>query len=341
MIPSSGGAGARPAGRFSAMRIAFIEPHLELYGGIRRIMELSNRLARMGHDVAIFHPSGEPCRWMEGLAKTRPTREIRGESFDAVVFNDPPHFEIASRARACVKAFYILCLDDRERLKGFNPKIFWPKKGRVIALKCALSMPFLKISNASWMQTYLSEQLGVDTELLIGGVNREVFRPVEAPREAGIFRILCSGDPRERKGTDTIRSAFDDVRSGGSAVELVTYHGKGIPQDAMADTYCSADLFVDAQWYAGWNNPVAEAMACGVPVVCSDIGGVNDFAIHEETALLFPPGRADRLARAIRRMMGDESLRLRLKINALNRMARFDWDASARRLHDLLETHLS
>jgi hypothetical protein len=40
-------------------------------------------------------------------------------------------------------------------------------------------------------------------------------------------------------------------------------------------------------------------------------------------------------------MMGDESLRLRLKINALNRMARFDWDASARRLHDLLETHLS
>jgi glycosyltransferase involved in cell wall biosynthesis len=215
--------------------------------------------------------------------------------------------------------------------------MLWPKRGRLLSLKRALSMPFLKMSNASWMHMYLRDVLGVENELLVGGVNREVFHPTEVARPSRPFRVLCSGDPRERKGVDTIREALDLVRGDAPDVELATYYGKGIPQNAMADTYCSADLFVDAQWYAGWNNPVAEAMACGVPVVCSDIGGVADFAFHEETALLFPVGRADRLARAIQRMMQDEALRHRLKINALNQIVRFDWNRSAARLHRLLE----
>lgn len=68
-----------------------------------------------------------------------------------------------------------------------------------------------------------------------------------------------------------------------------TYCGKGISQEKMAEKYSSADIFVEASWQAGWNNPVAEAMACKVPVVCTDIGGVKDFAFHEKTALLVPP----------------------------------------------------
>jgi glycosyltransferase involved in cell wall biosynthesis len=303
------------------------------------VMELSNRLSRLGDDVTIFHPTGEPCAWMEGLATTRPTSELAGEAFDAVVFNDPPHYDLALKSNARVTAFYILCLDDRERLGKFSLKILWPRRGRIMALKRALSLPFLKIANATWMQLYLAQELGVDAELLIGGVNREVFRPVPVDRPPDVFRILCSGDPRERKGTDTIREAFEMVRRDHSAVELFTYHGKGIPQERMAETYCSADLFVDAQWYAGWNNPVAEAMACGVPVVCTDIGGVADFAFHEETAVLVPVGNAERLASAIRRMIRQGDLRERMRQNALRAVARFDWDVSAGRLHRILESH--
>lgn len=327
---------ARPAGRPATMRIAFIEPHLELYGGIRRVMELSNRLVRLGDDVTIFHPSGAPCAWMEGLAETRRTSNLLDGEFDAVVFNDPPDYGLALRSRARVKAFYILCLDDRERLRKFSPKMFWPRKGRIMALKRALSLPFLKIANATWMQLYLSRELGVDAELLIGGVNRKVFRPVTIGRSAGVFRVLCSGDPRERKGTDTIRAAIEIVRRRHPSVELVTYHGKGIPQERMAEAYCSADLFVDAQWYAGWNNPVAEAMACGVPVVCTDIGGVADFAFHEETAVLVPVGNAERLASAVLRMIADGDLRQRMRQNALRAVSKFDWEDSAKRLHRLL-----
>jgi glycosyltransferase involved in cell wall biosynthesis len=176
----------------------------------------------------------------------------------------------------------------------------------------------------------------MDSLLLIGGINRDMFHPVEVPRDPGVFRVLCSGDPRERKGTDTVQAAFEIVRRRFPDAVLDTYHGQGIPQERMAQKYASADLFVDAQWYAGWNNPVAEAMACGVPVVCTDIGAVGDFAFDGETALLVPVNDADSLARAMIRMIEEDALRARLREAALRRIGRFDWDEAAGRLVGIL-----
>ena len=156
-------------------------------------------------------------------------------------------------------------------------------------------------------------ELGLDAQLLIGGINRDMFHPVEVARDDGAIRILCSGDPRERKGTDTVEAAFEVVRDRYPQAVLDTYHGQGIPQEKMAYKYAAADIFADAQWYAGWNNPVAEAMACGVPVVCTDIGAVRDFALHEETALLVPVSDTVALAAAMIRMIEDTALRTRLR----------------------------
>ena len=111
-----------------------------------------------------------------------------------------------------------------------------------------------------------------------------------------------------------------------------TYHWKGLPQSEMARMYASADIFVDGQWHAGWNNPVAEAMACKVPVVCTDIGGVADFAFHEKTSLLVPARNPKAMANAIIRLVRDESLRNSLSERGYRHIVQFDWDESARKL---------
>jgi len=330
------GAGAAPA---PAMRISFVEPHLELYGGIRRILEFANRFAARGETVKIYHPAGTPCTWMECRAEVRRTESLFEDEHDVVVFNNPPDYKLVRRARAKLKVFYILALYDRERLKRFDPKIYWPRKGRMLTLKRCLQLPFLHVSNASWMREWLRDNLGLETHLQLGGINRDLFRPVEAGRRDGRFRILCSGDPRRHKGTATIVEAVKRVALRYPNVELATYHGKGIPQSEMAATYCGADLFVDAQWYAGWNNPVVEAMACGVPVVCSDIGGVADFAFHGKTALLAPARDIGAFTHEIVRMMESAELRRRLAEGALAHVARFDWDVSAAPSLDLLYRH--
>jgi glycosyltransferase involved in cell wall biosynthesis len=324
------------------MKISFVEPHLELFGGIRRVVELSNRLIDSGESVSIFHPAGTPCAWMPCKARVRPLADVFREQHDAIIFNDPPQYKIVQRTSSRLKVFYILGLYDRDRLKRFSLKLLWPKKGRVVSIQRILRLPYLKLTNATWMQRFLADELRVHAELVIGGVNRDVFHPVSVPRIRDRFRILCTGDPRPYKGMDTVTRAHAIVKARHPRVELDTYYGKGIPQDRMAETYAGADLFVDAQWNtgSGWNNPVAEAMACKVPVVCTDIGGVEDFAFADTTALLVRERNPEGLAEAMIRLIDDEKLRIGIGEAGYRHILQFDWDKSAETLKRVLYSNI-
>lgn len=316
------------------MRIGFIEPHLKVFGGIRRIVELSNRLVRRGHDVTIFHPAGTPCEWMECLAATRPSDSCLETPHDVIVYNDPnPHdYRLARRAPARLRVFFVLELYEIPLLTGFHPTLYLPRNQRTRYMRKSLRSPALKLTNATWLSEWLRERMNIESELLIGGVNTEMFHPVELTRDPRRFVVLCSGDPRERKGTRTIERAVEIAARREPRIELATYHGRGIPQSSMAEAYGRADLFVEASWQAGWNNPVVEAMACGVPVVCTAIGGVRDFAFDERTALLVPPRDPEAMAAAILRMVDDDTLRDRLRGEALCHVRSFSWDESAARM---------
>ena len=77
-------------------------------------------------------------------------------------------------------------------------------------------------------------------------------------------------------------------------------------------------------------------MACKRPVVCTDIGGVQDFAFNENTALLVPPRDSEAMARAILRLIREPQLRQRLASNAFDHITTFSWDASAARLEHII-----
>ncbi len=324
------------------MRVSFIEPHLEVFGGIRRVIEISNHLAGGGDEVSIYHPEGTPCAWMECAAKVKKLDEIFFDKHDVIVFNDPPHFKIARKIKAGLKVFYILGLYEKSRLEKYSLKILWPKKGREMSIKRSLKLPFLKIASATWISEYLTAKLHVACEVVPGGINKNVFHPVSNTPSHGKIRILSTGDPREYKGMRTVIQAFEIIKKKYSGISLETYYGRNIPQELMAKTYGSADIFVDAQWGSGcgWNNPVAEAMACKVPVVCSDIGGVKDFAFHERTALIVPEKNVVETAGALMRLIRDERLRDDLSRRAYNHISRFTWADSAEKFRSIITRSL-
>jgi len=328
---------------YRIVKISFVEPYLKLCSGVRRIIELSNRLTERGHDVTIFHSDGSPCEWMKCIAKVKDYEAVLMEEHDVIIYNDPNpiDYSLVKKAKAKLKVFYVLELYNKELLKGFNLKIYLPGNERMLILKKSLCSPYLKLSNATWEKDWLKENMNIDSKLLLGGVNFKMFYPIEKREDKDDFRILCSGDPGERKGTKNILKAFEIVKKEEPKVILDTYHGKGIPQEKMAEKYCSADIFVEASWQAGWNNPVAEAMACKVPVVCTDIGGVKDFAFHEKTALLVPPEDSQAMASAILRLLRDEKLKETLRDHAYNHIRKFDWDKSAERLEEILNSELT
>ena len=302
------------------------------------MIELSNRLTERGHDVTIFHPEGSPCGWMKCIARIRPCDAVLRERHDVVIYNDPNpvDFRLARKASARLKVFYVLELYEIPLLRCSELKLRLLRNGRMLYMKKSLVSPGLKLTNATWLRRWLRENMYIESKLLIGGVNTEMFYPADVQKNEGEIRVLCSGDPRPRKGTEAIIEAVRIAGEEEPRIVLDTYHGAGIPQEKMGEKYSSADIFVEASWQAGWNNPVAEAMACRVPVVCTDIGGVEDFAFDGETALLVPPRDPRAMASAILRLIRDDGLRESLRDNAFKHIKAFNWDNSAEKLERIL-----
>jgi glycosyltransferase involved in cell wall biosynthesis len=112
-----------------------------------------------------------------------------------------------------------------------------------------------------------------------------------------------------------------------------------LPQDRMAWLYGQADVFVTAEWRAGWANTAAEAMACGVPVVCTPSGS-RDFAENGRTALVAPFPLAGAIRKRIERLICDQPLRRRLAEAGLEKIGEFTWSRLADRLIEEFSSRL-
>ena len=96
-------------------------------------------------------------------------------------------------------------------------------------------------------------------------------------------------------------------------------HGFGTHWMGMIDSeasmsllYSACDVFALPSLQDNFPNTLAEAMACGLPAVGSDTGGIPDLIRHGETGLLAAPGNAAQLAQQLERLLRDAALRARL-----------------------------
>jgi glycosyltransferase involved in cell wall biosynthesis len=80
--------------------------------------------------------------------------------------------------------------------------------------------------------------------------------------------------------------------------------------------------------YEGFGLPVLEAMARGVPVACSDTSSLPEVA--GGAALLFDPHDERAIGEAITRLLGDETLRTRLRELGMAQAKQFTWQRTAR-----------
>ncbi len=80
----------------------------------------------------------------------------------------------------------------------------------------------------------------------------------------------------------------------------------------MERLFAALDVYVLCSRSEGMPNTVLEAMASGVPVVSTQVGGADELIVPEETGLLVPPARPELLAQALGRLIDDPALRLRM-----------------------------
>ena len=196
------------------------------------------------------------------------------------------------------------------------------------------------------------------------GVDQALFHPgvTAEPRPPDRHRVVYVGRLVERKGLGNVITALGLLRAaGGPDTELVVAGGPeaallhDVPEVArlrqlaaeagVADRVSfrgrvgrlelpallrSADLAVCVPWYEPFGIVPLEAMACGIPVVASAVGGLVDSVVDGETGVHVPPRRPELIARALAHLLPDASTRARLGAAAVRRTtARYTWDRVA------------
>ena len=106
-----------------------------------------------------------------------------------------------------------------------------------------------------------------------------------------------------------------------------------VPDADLPALYNRADLFVFPSHYEGFGLPVLEALACGVPVLCTDTSSLPEIA--GDAAMIIPTDDHDALVAGLIRLLEDEDARAVLARRGPKQAARFTWDAAARKLLDV------
>jgi len=310
------------------LKIAAILPHLDVFGGVRRYIEIGNIFVKRGHSFKIYHPSGSPPTWLEFLGETRPIEQVISDENEIAISSDYSVLDYLERANAQKKIFYCLGVHRNNRKVCANKKL-------------------LIMGNSSRICEMVRRKYGRECIEAIGGINPEIFHPVKIERDDKEIRILCYGRIYKRskrirkvvkaaeifyKKYPSLRLLLFDTPVGNPKVDAremlrtkipVRFYS-ALPQERMAELYSQADIFVSAEKRAGWSNSCAEAMACRTAVVCS-ISGTRDFAIDGETALVFHFRHPVLIAKKIRRLIEDRNLRKRLAEEGYRKIQKYTW----------------
>ena len=95
----------------------------------------------------------------------------------------------------------------------------------------------------------------------------------------------------------------------------------------LPDLYCGADLFVFPSLFEGFGMPILEAMACGIPVACSNISSLPEVA--GDAAAFFDPRDGQAMASILRDLLGDQASREQYVESGCVRAAEHTWSRAA------------
>ena len=208
----------------------------------------------------------------------------------------------------------------------------WESRGRRLLNRWTVPLATHVMAVSERVAAYAAREFRIPPDRLstiVNGVDLEHFRPVTRGRDAGPPVIGCTARLHRKNDHASLLRAFSRVSARWPEAELLLV-GRG-PEEArlkalaenlgtstrihfvgeqgdVAPFLHQMDLYVQASVAEGMPNCVLEAMAAGLPVVATAVGGTPEAVVEGETGLLVPPRNPIALADAMLKLLEDRRL---------------------------------
>jgi GT2 family glycosyltransferase/polysaccharide pyruvyl transferase WcaK-like protein len=296
------------------LTVGWLMPHLGTVGGVRRTIEMTNRLVAWGLRTVLLTPDGKRTEWLPIAAEVAPFHEMSRYRFDILLATDPDVIRPFTRQEARLKILYHLGAYRLHR-----------EATRELEEYYSIGNKAAHLANSRWTAEQIEAECDVE-RILPGGVSPSLFHPVDTEVT---HDVACYGSYRVIKGTRLIEAAASEHR-------LLRLEDMGARQQDLARYICSARLFASACAAEGFNFCPLEAMACGVPVVMTDDGGSREYARNGQNAVVIERRDVESLKQGIGRVLEDRALRLKLIEGGLRTAHEYTWDGVSAGLVDFI-----
>ncbi|HUU03108.1 MAG TPA: glycosyltransferase [Myxococcota bacterium] len=328
-------------------RVVFLLSTLEQNGGVLSVAQLANDMIRAGVDtkVVLINPKGFD-RDMALL-----TEPIFYENRESLLANFPPADIVVGTLWITMYYMVKLFSAGREFLPAYFVQDyevdFYPPSDEGIrnTIRNTYRLTPFCFAKTEWICSKV-RTAGGKIELVPPALDLDVFypRPMEPVAQKVILGMLRPKTPQ--RGFQTIvkvLSRLSETRSDfvfhsfGSSNEEISSHDLPFPlvnhgivnNKQLPNFYSSAYLFIDFSSFHGFGRTIAEAMACGVPAVVTDSGGVRSFAQDDVNCLMSPADDEDSMFHNLNRLLDDERLRERLATATRESVMKFERRKSA------------
>jgi glycosyltransferase involved in cell wall biosynthesis len=333
--------------------VTYVFRGLGMSGGALSVIQLVNELILRGIDARIAtvntYPGFRDWTWLltePMVFKSFHHMAAKLPATDVVVATEwrsvRPAHDIVQRGRAKASAYF---LQDYEA--WFIPETQRRARKRVIDDYALIPNRIVK---SDWLAGKLAEH-GYATTKIALGMDLDQFYPRDRQDQAPTVLSMARPETPWR-GFSTAVQALAEVKRQRPDVRIVFFGSDGLDpgdvpfdfesagrvtdQNRLAQLYSDADVFLDASTFQGFGRCSLEAMACGTAVVLTDVGGVTEYARHEQNCLAVSPNAPVQTAAAILRLLGDDALRQRLIEAGIETARRFCHRREARETADYL-----
>ena len=314
------------------MNILFISPTYSGAGGIGpHAFRVAEKLREIGYDVELMHVPHVPIKNLKNLSFSL-FGTIKGiankKTYDVVHAWNLPSAFIMKRIKSKKKILSVHGVYSKQ-VEMLHSKI---TSGIVSSQESQiLDWADVLTTDSKAVQSEYKKKLGKDFEYLPAPLDKTKFEKIPNV-ERNPKQIAYVGRDSFEKGADILRKIESQING---TVKFCT----DLPWDETMKILKASQMLVVPSRTESIPQVIKEAFYLKVPVIATNVGGIPELVVHQETGILVPPEDPEKLTIAINNLLDNEESRRNFANNAFEFINKnFSWDVLLEKYTNLYES---